>query len=118
MRRLPSQLLKGSLAGALLQVIANRETYAYEIHQALVAAGFGEIADGTIYPLLLKLEKANQISGEKRASPNGEPPRKYYHLLPAGQAALAEFEADWTQLATAMRRLKGAQGSKRSQAKL
>lgn len=106
MRRLPSQLLKGALEGALLQIIAKHETYAYELHQALVDAGFGEVADGTIYPLLLKLEHTKQIAGEKRASPNGGPPRKYYHLLPAGAAALAEFDADWDQLAKAMRQLK------------
>lgn len=107
MRRLPTQLLKGTLEGALLQVIAARETYAYEIHETLVAAGFGEVADGTIYPLLLKLERDGQIAGDKRPSPNGGPPRKYYHLLPAGEAALAAFDADWTQLVMAMRRLRG-----------
>ncbi|WP_461227143.1 PadR family transcriptional regulator [Lacticaseibacillus suihuaensis] len=106
MRRLPTQLLKGTLEGALLQVIATRETYAYEIHQALVEAGFGEVADGTIYPLLLKLEHAKQIEGRRLASPNGGPPRKYYHLLPAGEHALAAFSADWAQLAAAMARLK------------
>lgn len=108
MRKLPSQLLKGSLEGALLQVIANQECHPYEIHQALVEAGFGEIADGTIYPLLLKLERAKQIKGEKRASPSGGPPRKYYHLLPDGELALTEFKTDWAQLDAAMHRLGGA----------
>lgn len=108
MRKLPSQLLKGSLEGALLQVIANQECYPYEIHQALIEAGFGEIADGTIYPLLLKLERAKQIKGEKRASPSGGPPRKYYHLLPDGELALNEFKTDWAQLDAAMHRLGGA----------
>lgn len=107
MHRLPSQLLKGSLEGALLQVLANHEAYPYEIHQTLVSAGFGEIADGTIYPLLLKLEHNGQIQGEKRASPNGGPPRKYYHLLPQGTAALTAFKADWAQLDAAMHQLQG-----------
>lgn len=107
MRKLPSQLLKGSLEGALLQILASQESYPYEIHRALVTAGFGEIADGTIYPLLLKLERSGQIQGERRASPNGGPPRKYYHLLPSGQAALADFKADWAQLEAAMNQLGG-----------
>ncbi|WP_225049242.1 PadR family transcriptional regulator [Lacticaseibacillus kribbianus] len=108
MRRLPTQLLKGTLEGALLGVIAGGETYAYEIHQALVAAGFGEVADGTIYPLLLKLEHGGQIEGVRRASPSGGPPRKYYHLLPAGAQALADFTADWDQMADAMAKLREA----------
>ena len=53
---IPSQLLKGTLEGCILAVIRKKPTYGYEIAQQLAAYGFGRIAEGTIYPLLLRLE--------------------------------------------------------------
>ncbi|WP_125705022.1 PadR family transcriptional regulator [Lacticaseibacillus daqingensis] len=108
MSQLPTQLLKGTLEGAILALIEEQETYAYALHETLERRGFGPVADGTIYPLLLKLERAGQIQGIKYASPSGGPPRKYYHILPAGTATLATFRQDWQQLAQAMTRVMGA----------
>lgn len=107
--QLPTQLLKGSLEGALLAVIGEQERYAYEIHERLGQAGFGDIADGTIYPLLLKLERTGLIAGTRHPSPSGGPPRKYYQLLPAGRDSLQAFEQNWRQLALAMARVLGGE---------
>ena len=54
---IPSQMLKGTLEGCVLKVISNRETYGYEISQRLLEHGFEGISEGTIYPLLLRMEK-------------------------------------------------------------
>ena len=53
---IPSQMLKGILSGCVLAVISQRETYGYEISQKLGAYGLGSVSEGTIYPLLLRLE--------------------------------------------------------------
>ncbi|EKQ00662.1 PadR family transcriptional regulator [Lacticaseibacillus casei 21/1] len=63
-----SQMLKGILEGAILQIIQQGDIYGYGLHEQLGALGFGDIPEGTIYPLLLKLQKINQLwaSGEHR----------------------------------------------------
>lgn len=102
MQKLSSQLLKGTLEGALLAVLVRHESYAYEIHEQLEERGFGKIAEGTIYPLLLKMERTGQIAGERRPSPDGGPARKYYHVTHAGKNELAAFIIQWGQLDDAM----------------
>ena len=54
---IPSQMLKGTLEGCILKVISHKETYGYEISEKLKEYGFFDISEGTIYPLLLRLEK-------------------------------------------------------------
>ena len=58
---IPSQLLKGTLEGCVLAVIRQAPAYGYEIAQKLAAYGFGQIAEGTIYPLLLRLERNGAV---------------------------------------------------------
>ncbi|MEG0520818.1 MAG: PadR family transcriptional regulator, partial [Erysipelotrichaceae bacterium] len=58
---IPSQMLKGILEGCILSIIAQEETYGYEISEKLKAIGFGEISEGTIYPMLLRLTKNEYI---------------------------------------------------------
>ena len=74
------------------------------LHEKLGTLGFGNIPEGTIYPLLLKLQKNKLIVGVRRPTGNG-PDRKYYHLTDAGQDALADFQQQWQQLAQAMAQL-------------
>ena len=70
-----SQMLKGTLEGCILQIISRRETYGYEIAEPLMRYGFGKIAEGTIYPLLLRLERNGLVLTEYRPSELG-PKRK------------------------------------------
>lgn len=84
---IPSQMLKGTLEGCILAIIGRRETYGYEIAETLGSYGFGRIAEGTIYPLLLRLEKNGLVHTEYRASELG-PKRKYYSLSEAGRRSL------------------------------
>ena len=102
---IPSQMLKGILAGCVLAVISQRKTYGFEISQKLGGYGFTGISEGTIYPLLLRLEKSGQISAVYRESPSG-PNRKYYSLTPAGEEELKAFLASYSELSSAVERLK------------
>lgn len=108
---IPSQMLKGVLEGAILKVIQKKETYAYEISNTLKTFGFGEIAEGTIYPIILRLQSKNYIKGESRASKSG-PNRKYYHLTQAGEEYLDKFQENWELLNQAIHNLWGDSNEK------
>ena len=69
---IPSQMLKGTLEGCILKVISQKETYGYEISENLRTYGFTDISEGTIYPLLLRLEKNGLITAQYRESPVGD----------------------------------------------
>lgn len=106
---IPSQMLKGTLEGCVLAVIAQKETYGYAISQQLQAYGFGTITEGTIYPLLLRLEKNALVQASHRPSELG-PRRKYYRLTPQGRAELDAFLASYQALTAAVDRLIQATG--------
>ena len=74
-----TQMLKGTLEGCVLAVIGQKETYGYEISEQLGKYGFGKVAEGTIYPLLLRLEKNGFIKAVFLDSERG-PRRKYYSI--------------------------------------
>lgn len=99
-----SQLLKGTLEGCVLKVIADSETYGYEISEKLKADGFQNISEGTIYPLLLRLEKNALITAVYRDSPLG-PKRKYYSITQTGTAFLKDFLRNWHSLQKSVNRL-------------
>lgn len=97
-------MLKGTLEGCILAIISRQETYGYEISQALQDYGFGKIAEGTIYPLLLRLEKNGLIAAVYRQSEVG-PKRKYYSLTAAGEAELNAFFESFSELSHAVEQL-------------
>lgn len=101
---IPSQMLKGTLEGCILKIISRQKTYGYEISQQLQQYGFADISEGTIYPLLLRLEKSGLITAEYRESSLG-PRRKYFSLSPEGEAELSEFYANWKELEQAINNL-------------
>lgn len=103
-RRIPSQMLKGVISGCMLAVIAQGETYGYEISQKLNNYGFGTIAEGTIYPVLLRLEKNDFIAASYRPSELG-PKRKYYAITERGESELADFRDEFGMLSTAVKNL-------------
>lgn len=89
--------MRGTIEGCILQIINIKTTYGYEIVEQLQQYGFTEIKEGTIYPLLLRLEKKNLISSEFRPSPLG-PSRKYYSLTKEGILTLKEFHKNWNEI--------------------
>jgi PadR family transcriptional regulator PadR len=92
------QLLKGLLSPLLLRLLAERESYGYELVQSLRDQGLTEMAEGTVYPALARLEREGRISSRLVSSRTG-PARKYYRPTPAGYAALAAGVRDWLALA-------------------
>lgn len=101
---IPSQMLKGILEGCILKVISKQETYGYEISETLRSYGFSDISEGTIYPLLLRLEKNGLITAEYRQSPVG-PKRKYFSISQSGLDEIEKFISSWTELSTAIDKL-------------
>ena len=101
---IPSQMLKGTLEGCILGILSQKETYGYEISSQLAAYGFGTIPEGTIYPLLLRLEKNGAVQAQLRPSELG-PQRKYYALTERGREELAAFMGSYAELTQAVNRL-------------
>jgi PadR family transcriptional regulator PadR len=91
------QLLKGVLSLLLLQLLAERESYGYEVVQRLHEIGLVDILEGTVYPALARLERERRVSA-RLVSSNAGPARKYYRPTPAGYEALARGTANWSSL--------------------
>jgi PadR family transcriptional regulator PadR len=92
------QLLKGVLSLLLLWLLAERESYGYELAQRLRELGLAGIADGTVYPALARLEREGRVTTRLVSSRSG-PARKYYRPTAPGYAALADGTASWSALA-------------------
>ena len=93
------QLKKGVLGLCVLALLAHRESYAYEIaSQMSDAIGMGE---GTIYPLMRRMQTDGWVSTYLVESPSG-PSRKYYRLTPAGHVALDAQRDEWRGFARAV----------------
>lgn len=104
--RLRRELARGTAELAVLSVLTSGRRYGYELLKVLERAGPGvlEVKEGTLYPLLHRLEQAGhavatwEVEGRAR-------PRKYYDITPAGRAYLAVLRAEWAGLVDAMRHL-------------
>lgn len=92
-----TEMLKGTLDGIVLAVIAARPSYGYEIRAELQQRGFEDIAEGTVYALLVRIEQRGLVDVERVTSEKG-PPRKVYTLNAAGRSYLDEFWETWDLL--------------------
>ena len=99
-----TEMLKGTLEGIVLAILARRSAYGYEITAWLRDQGFSDIAEGTIYALLVRVEQRGFVDVEKVPSEKG-PPRKVYSLNAKGRDQLAEFWKTWTVLAARIEQL-------------
>jgi PadR family transcriptional regulator, regulatory protein PadR len=100
-----TEMLKGVLEGCILEIISQGETYGYEIAASLRTLGFADVVEGTVYTILLRLEKSELVEIEKKQSSLG-PPRKFYSLNAAGRTELATFWAKWDFLSRKINQLK------------
>ena len=78
------QLKKGALELCVLALLARRESYAYEIASTLAAAV--DMGEGTIYPLMRRMQNDGLVD-TRLVESNSGPPRKYYRLTSSGRAA-------------------------------
>ena len=92
-----TQLMKGILEGCVLAVISSGETYGYEILQSLSTYGFQNLGEGTMYPVLTRLEKKEYISCRRAKSPLG-PIRKYYSITEEGEEYLRNFKESYERI--------------------
>jgi len=97
MGRQMTEMLKGTLEGIVLALLRGRPAYGYEITAWLRDNGFTEIAEGTVYALLVRIEQRGLVDVERVPSEKG-PPRKVYSLNIRGAAHLDEFWRTWSFL--------------------
>ncbi len=100
-----TEMLKGILEGCVLEIIGREETYGYAITQQLNALGFTDVVVGTVYTILIRLEKNKLVETRKKPSDMG-PPRKFYQLNCVGREELYRFWAKWEFVVSKMNRLK------------
>jgi PadR family transcriptional regulator PadR len=99
-----TEMLKGTLEGIVLAILAGESAYGYEITARLRAKGFSDIAEGTVYALLIRVEQRGFVDVEKIPSEMG-PPRKVYSLNAQGREYLEEFWRTWRFLAERLEQL-------------
>ena len=99
-----TEMLKGSLEGIVLAVLAEHPAYGYEITARLRDEGFSELVEGTVYALLVRVEQRGFVDVEKVPSEKG-PPRKVYSLNDKGRTQLDEFWKTWSFLAERIEQL-------------
>ncbi|MFQ4150528.1 PadR family transcriptional regulator [Arthrobacter sp. LAPM80] len=106
-----TEMLKGTLEGIVLAILAREPAYGYQITARLREQGFTDIAEGTVYALLVRIEKNGLVEVEKVPSEKG-PPRKVYSLNVQGRAYLEEFWNTWGFLSEKLGQLRqGRNGS-------
>ena len=104
---IPSQMLKGTLEGCILGILSQKETYGYEISSQLAAYGFGAVPEGTIYPLLLRLEKNGLVSAASAPRSWGQA-EILLPSPPTGEAELQQFIQNYNELSQAVGNLLSA----------
>ena len=100
-----TEMLKGTLEGIVLAILSGRPAYGYEITAWLREQGFSDIAEGTVYALLIRVEQRGLVDVEKVPSEKG-PPRKMYSLNAQGQEYLEEFWRTWSFLTQRLEHLR------------
>ncbi|MDR1825919.1 MAG: PadR family transcriptional regulator [Bifidobacteriaceae bacterium] len=103
-----TELLRGVLEGCVLQILAGGGSYGYQIVQALNALGFESVSEGTVYPILVRLETKGLAQVTRERSEAG-PPRKVYTLNAQGRAALQAFWERWDFVASRLAIMKEEQ---------
>jgi DNA-binding PadR family transcriptional regulator len=98
-------MLKGVLEGCVLEIISRGATYGYEITRRLNALGFSDVVDGTVYTILVRLEKNKLVVIDRKPSDLG-PPRKFFTLNDAGRDELRRFWEKWAFLMSKINQLK------------
>jgi PadR family transcriptional regulator len=102
-RGIGRELRRGSLELIVLHLLAPAEAYGYEIVTKLTdqTNGVLGVTDGTLYPVLYRLERAGFVA-VRWETPDRGVPRKYYRLTDAGRAELQRLTHEWTTFAQAM----------------
>ena len=99
-----TQLRKGVLELCVLTLLSRGDSYGYEIASRLMQeVGMGE---GTIYPLMRRMQDDGQVSTYLMEAPGG-PPRKYYRITETGRATLKAQREEWKNFMTSIEKMLG-----------
>ena len=99
-----SQMRRGFLEFCIVSLLAKNEVYTAELIDRLKAANL-LVTDGTLYPLLNRLQKAGLLRYRWEESGSG-PPRKYYSLTDAGIETLGQLEEAWEDIAASVQSIR------------
>lgn len=99
-----AQLLKGLLEGCILKIIAQGETYGYQITSDLNKTGFHDLNEGSVYPVLIRLEKKGLVDTETKKSSLG-PRRKYFRITLKGERYLESFTEVWGEISSMVNKI-------------
>ena len=107
-RSIERELKRGTVELIVLHVLEPGEAYGYEIADKLAARTDGtlDVKEGTLYPVLYRLERAGLVATRWDTPARGVP-RKYYSLTDEGRRELAVLTGEWTTFVDAMARLLG-----------
>lgn len=108
MDKYEQQFKKGALEMVLLSMIAKKRTYGYEMILELNQKGapiFEQIKEGTLYPVLYRLEDCGLVKSELHAAANSGRTKKYYEITPAGREALKDRLSFWESYKSCIDRL-------------
>ena len=100
-----TEMLKGTLEGIVLAIVAEHPAYGYEITGRLREEGLADLAEGTVYALLVRSERRGWVDVHKEPSTKG-PPRKIYALNASGRDHLESFWRNWDFLSARIDRLR------------
>ncbi len=100
-----TQLRKGLLEMALMNLLAEGESHGYEMVQKLRQLKGLEIREGNVYPVLARLQVDGLVSTYTLASSDG-PPRKYYKLTELGKQVLGRMNEHWNELVAGVEQIR------------
>jgi DNA-binding PadR family transcriptional regulator len=103
------ELLKGAADTLVLSTFAGGEMYGYQVVKELEqrSAGFFRFKEGTLYPILHRLERQGLLAGRWQTMPNGSE-RRYYMLTARGKRALSDKLDEWETFSQAVGRVTGS----------
>lgn len=105
MAKQETEMLKGILEGVVLHALSNESTHGYEIVSWLREKGFGDIAEGTVYALLVRIEQKGLVNVAKAPSEKG-PSRKIYSVNRQGKQYVEDFWSTWGALSLRIENLR------------
>lgn len=91
-----TQLRKGAAELVVLSLLQRRDCYGLDILEHAGGSG-GVLSDGTLYPLLTRLEREGKIVARWAMAEDARAPRKYYRLSPEGEQMIREMKRVWQE---------------------
>jgi PadR family transcriptional regulator, regulatory protein PadR len=92
-----TQLRRGALEYCVLGILSREERYGFDLVRSLSSVEGMVTGEGTLYPLLSRLQKDGRVVSSWRDSDTGGPPRKYYAITASGRRALQDFTEEWSR---------------------